>query len=67
MEIRKEPKSQGPDWDPTKKPSGALAEKIFGNETSDKGMHGELLRPSEREDSNLPAENQREPSSIRDK
>lgn len=58
-----QPNAQNSELDPKKHPSGARIEKIVSGEkvvektvdmNGDKGLYGETLRPSEREDSYIP-------------
>ena len=54
--MRSQLNSQNSELDPKKRPSEARIDKILKGESTvdingDKGLHGETLRPSEREDS----------------
>ncbi len=69
-----QPNAQNSELDPKKHPSGARVEKIIsGQETNqktvdmngDKGLYGETLRPSEREDSYVPAQEKTESDTHR--
>ena len=56
MANRSQPNAQNSELDPKKHPSGARIEKLLNGETTvdmngEKGLYGETLRPSEREDS----------------
>jgi hypothetical protein len=69
MANRSEPNAQNSELDPNKHPSGARIEKIMTGESAsaektdnDKGLYGETLRPSEREDSYIPTQDKAEGS-----
>jgi hypothetical protein len=57
MANRNQPNAQNSELDPKKHPSGARIEKMMNegenpiDMNGDKGLYGETLRPSEREDS----------------
>lgn len=63
MANKSEPNAQNSELDPKVHPSGARIEKMMSgsspkasDETNDKGLYGETLRPSEREDFYLPTQ-----------
>jgi|GEM_PF-4542621 hypothetical protein len=60
-----QPNAQNSELDPKKHPSGDRIEKIVSGENAadmngDKGLYGETLRPSEREDSYVPTDEKSE-------
>ncbi len=59
MANQSQPNAQNSELDPKTQPSGARIEKLLNDEMTvdmngDKGLRGETLRPSEREDSYRP-------------
>lgn len=56
------PNGQNSELDPKKHPSGARIEKIMNNAQKEKGLYGETLRPSEREDKIVDDNHRRTPS-----
>ena len=67
MANRSEPNAQNSEIDPQAHPSGARIEKMMGNRENkgsqteeEKGLYGETLRPSEREDSYIPTQDKPE-------